>query len=289
MVFMKNMVDERFEVCALIFRFIPPCGFTETYTDYHRELNERFNMFAEHPAIEYAKSLKIGYDAVSKFAVHMEKKDGKFLMIGDLQSLTDCGRWNEERIVTFIKLLNDFYKDTQYELFYKSNISFYEEETQKFIEQELKKINFGWFEKYLDIANVKCIHSPSLFNANYGAMVSNKYTYFIVPHNAAIVHEICHSFANPIASGLYNENVEFKKLCDDTAVISKIPWYKQGVTFAYEYIARAYNILYDFQQGEKNIDKLYARERDAEVENGFPYIRHVYKMVEQLENERRPK
>ena len=280
---MENMVDIRFEVCALIFRFVPHCGYNETGTDYQRELIDTFTVFANHPAVEYAKSLKIGYDAVSKFSVHLEKKDNKFHIIDDWQSLLECGRWNRERIETFVRVLNDFFADTKFETFYSAHIPFYEAETQKFIKQDYSKLNFEWFKKYLDISNMRCIFSPSLFGANYGATIRGKYVYSIVPHGAALVHEYCHSFANDIAEKWYSENADFRKLCDDTAAASNILWYKQSITFAYEYVTRAYNILYDFQHGEKNLPMLYARERDAEIENGFPYIAQVYEMVLQLE------
>jgi len=278
---MRNMVDERFEICALLFRFISGAGFDETETDYQHKITNVFSAFANHPAVIYAKSLFIGYDAVAKYAVHIDKRDdGMFYLIDDLQSLTDCGRWDMIRANTFTGLLNDFAIDTQFEKFYESHTFYYEEETLKFVEQQYSKIDFEWFRKYLDISYMRCIFSPSLFSANYGVTARGKYVYSIVPHNAALVHEYCHSFANDIAEKWYKENARFKKLCDDTATLNTIPWYKKSITFAYEYVTRAYNILYDFQHGEKDLQMLYKRESDTGgIENGFPYLEQVYEMV----------
>jgi len=280
---MKNMVDIRFEICALIFRFVPGCGFNEVGTDYHREIDDTFAKFANHPTAVYARSLGFGYDAVSKLAVHLERRDGRFHIIDDWQSLIDCGRWNRERIETFVKLLNDFAVDTNFEEFYNAHIPFYEAETEKFIAQDYNKLNFGWFKKYLDVSRMRCIFSPSLLGANYGAKVEGRYEYSIVPHNAQLVHEYCHSFANPIAEKWYKENSDFRKLCDDTAATNKIPWYQQPITFAYEYVTRAYNILYDSQHGEKNFEMLFARERSCSGFEGFPFIECVYDMVLEFE------
>jgi len=277
-------IDKRFEICALVFRLIPGRGYNETETDYQKQLDEKFSEFAEHPAVVYAKSLPLGYDAVAKFSVHIEKRsDGKFYMLDNLQALTDCGRWNEERCNTFINSLNDFYADTHFEAFFKAQTAFYEAEIQKFAKEQYSKINLKWFGKYMDVSKMRCVFSPSLQNANYAARVAGEYVYCIVPHNSAIVHEYCHSFANPIAEKWYNENGDFKKLCDDTADMKKIPWYKTGLTYAYEYVTRAYNILYDTHQGEADLQLLFTRERDAETKDGFAYIQQVYEMV--LESE----
>jgi len=276
-------IDERFEICALVFRLIPGRGYNETETDYQKLLAEKFAGFAAHPAVEYAKSLPLGYDAVAKFSVHIKKNsDGKFCIIDNLQALTDCGRWSEERYSTFIKLLNDFYSDTQFEAFFEAQAAFYEAEVQKFDKEQYGKINLEWFGKYMDVSRMRCVFSPSLQNANYAARVAGERIYCIVPHNSAIVHEYCHSFANPIAEKWYNENGDFKKLCDDTADMKKIPWYRAGLTYGYEYVTRAYNILYDCQtqQGEADLQALFARGRDAETKDGFPYIQQVYELVQ---------
>jgi len=287
---MKNMVDERFELCSLAWRYVPNSGYNEKRTEYQHEIEEKFKAYANHPAVEYLKWLDetnqpegVNTDAVPKFALNLEKKDGDFVFINDdLSTLTDDHRWTDERARKLLKLLNDFYKDTNYAEFYNSKISFFEQETQRFIEASYSKIDFEWLAKHTDISTLKCIHSPSLSNGNTGAFIGH-YFYSVVPINASLNHEYCHRFANPLALKWYQENDEFKKMCDDTAALKKISWYLEGFTYACEYVTRAYDILYNYQHGE-DIIKLFFMERNSAAENSFPYIGEIYKMVLELEN-----
>jgi hypothetical protein len=280
---MENMVDERVELCSLVCRFKPDSGHNEIATDYQCELQEKFVEFADHPAVEFLKEWDIDYDAIPRFAFHIEKKDGEFIFIEDLQCLLESRRWAEGRAKEFLKLLNDFYKVTNYAEFYNTKVNFFEEETQKFIDVTYSKIDFEWFNKYLNMSLRICIHSPSLSRGNYGGNVG-KYFYAVVPMKAMLVHEYCHAFADPIAGKWYAENPKFKKMCDDTAALKKIPWYSSGETFAIEYVTNAYNILYNIQHGE-NIEDEILWIRNYHGENSFPYIQEIYNMIVDLESE----
>ena len=321
---MKNMVDERFELASVIFRLAGREEYSVSNTDYQKEVAEKFAEFATHKAVEYAKGLPLGYDAVLKFAVHIEhieieKSDGKFIFIEDISSLFD-GRWNNESAKKFLELFNDFYIDTNYAEFYNSHVPYFEEITQNFIDETYGKIELEWFRKYIDPANLRFILSPSA-NGGYGAMVNDKifyglseygvwelivqeyynndneivekinsgeWDYYLVLYYSGlvIVHEYCHSFANPLAEKLYNENLEFKKWCDDSLEGVKDKSYNSGLVIAGEYITRACTLLYfathdgEFKIGEKTLkySDFISLEKEKD-ENGFPYIEDVYKML----------
>lgn len=283
---MKNMVDERFELAAVICRLAgnpeyssPDFGVFNT--DYHREVAETFAPFATHEAVEYAKNLSniICYDKVLKFAVHITKTDGRFIFIDDINSL--FGAWNEENSKEFLKLYNKFYVDTNYAEFYNSKISYFEEFTQKFIDGFYGSVDFEWFEKYMDPSDLRCIYSPS--GGNYGATVNDKIVYCLVMGNGgAIVHEYCHHLACKFADIWYNENDEFKKWCNDSVNAEKMPYYNSGWVMANEYITRAYDILYQVQHGAE-LEECISRERDFQFKDSFKYIGQVYNMI--LESE----
>jgi hypothetical protein len=293
---MKNMVDERFECISVIFRLAGSVNYCDLLNDYMREVGETFAEFAEHEAVQYAKntlSNHLGYDAVFKFAVHIEKKDGEFVFIEDIASLFD-GRWNDGRAEQFLPLLNKFYVDTEYAEFFNSRIKYFEEGTKKFIDNCYGNIDFEWFRKYVDPSNLRCIISPS--SGNYGATVNDKIIYcqvFMGIDNVPIVHEYCHSFANPLSDKWYIENPEFKKWCDDSVNMEKMPYYGGGGTMGREYVTRAYNILYCCQckgnGGFTENGDTYKWSEFAPIlmmsdyKNGFPYIEEVYKMILELE------
>jgi len=280
------MFDERFECAAVIFRLAGKENYGDLNNDYQKEVADTFAKFAEHPAVKLIKSydgsngIWVDYDCVLNFAVHIEKKDGKLIFIEDIRSLSN--RWNETAARDFLPLLNDFYIDTNYAGFYNSHISYFEEVTQKFIDETYGKIDLAWFGKYVDPSNLRCI--CSLSSGNYGTTVNDKIIYCLVlaGSNAPIVHEYCHSFANPLANKWYEENPEFKKWCDDSVNMEKMPYYSQGWVMAWEYVTRAYNILYEVQHGG-NLEEWLSKERDHQFKDSFKYIEQVYNMVLELE------
>lgn len=144
-------------------------------------------------------------------------------------------------------------------------------------------IDFEWFRKYVNPANLRCILSPSSEPCNYAASENDKIVYSVVwSDGSALVHEYCHWFGNPIGAKWYDENSEFKKWCEDTINIEKLPFYGEGKGIAHEYCARAFDILYKVQHGE-NLELALLKEKNNHFENAFPHMKEVYKMVLELD------
>ena len=277
---MKNMVDERFECAAVIFRLAGYLEYNDLEMDYQKEVAETFAKFRNHDTVEYAKDLNFSYNKVFKFAVHIEKKDGKFIFIEDIGSLLD-GSWNEENTIKFLELFNKFYVDTNYEKFYNSYIEWFTEITQRFIDHTYGKIDLKWFGKYVDSSNLRCIYSPS--SGNYGATVNDKIVYCLVYGlEGPVVHEYCHSFANLIAEKWYNENPEFKKLVDESINTELMPYYNNSTAMKNEYVTRSYHILYEVQHGA-NLDECISIQKNVHGKDSFKYIEEVYNMILKLE------
>lgn len=270
-----NMVDERFELLALVFRLAKREEYSDVDTEYQKKLVSEFGSYRNHGAVKYASELPLGYDAVFNFSVHIIKEENGFALIEDIDSLVEDGRWTRQSANDFLPLLNDFYTETDFAAFYRAHTSFYEEETQNFIDQTYSAIDLEWFRTYVDAANLRCVYSPSNSRHNYGATVNDTIVYCAVSgEGSAIVHEYCHSFANPIAHKWYDENADFKKWCDDTVDPVRLPNYPQGKTIAGEYVTRAYNALYYSDHGYAPVPHLF-----VEKGNGFPYIEDVYSMI----------
>ena len=75
---------------------------------------------------------------------------------------------------------------------------------------------------------------------------------------------------------------EFKKMCDDSVDIEKMPYYNDGLSMAREYVTHAYEVLYTFQH-DGDWKKYLSSIKNAGFENAFPYIDEIYKMVLALE------
>lgn len=293
---MKNLVDERFELAALIFRLAGREEYCELKTEYQRETAENFAKFAGHPAVKLIKSFDgsngvwVGYHCTLEFTVYIEKKDGKFVFIKDIGSLGNG--WTETAAKDFLPLFNDFYNDTNYSECFNSHIPYFEEVTQKFVDTWYDNINFEWFRKYVDPSDLRCIVSPSTSDHNYAATVNNKIIYCLVCEiGAAMIHEYCHSFGTPLGLKWYDENPKFKKMCDDSVDLEKRPYYSNGLSMASEYVTNAYSALYIAENkndiiiedelansyGIYKLSDFYSF--DFLKQKGFPYIEEVYEMV----------
>lgn len=274
-----NMVDERFELLSLVFRLAGKEEYGDADTEYQQNLISQFEAFSEHAAVRYAANLPLGYDAVFNFSVHIMKTGESFAFIDDIGSLVEDGRWTWESAAAFLPLLNDFYRNTRFAEFYQSNIDFYKNETKRFIDETYSDIELEWFRTYADPENLHSIYSPSNTRNNYSATVNGTMVYSsVTADGSAIVHEYCHSFANPIAHKWYKENSEFRQWCDDTLNPETMPFYSTGEIIAGEYVTRAYNTLYYTEHGYAPISLLL----NEEVQ-GFPYIEEVYGLITEYE------
>lgn len=284
---MKSLVDERFEFSALVFRLAGRPEFGETGTDYQQGVAEVFSKFTEHPAVRLAKSFDIertngifvGYDAVAKFAVHIEKYEGEFVFIQDISSLFDAGRWNEKAAKEFLPLFNDLYTAADYNNYFNSKLPYFNGMTEGFAARS--SVDLEWFGRYVEPSGLHCILSPSMTRFCYSATVNDRIVYCFVTENSTastLVHEFCHSFGNPLANKWYNENEMFRKWCDDTVSLENMPYYDNGFTISGEYVTRAYSVLYNVEHGAGLYESL-ARERNHNYENSFPYIEDVYNLI----------
>jgi len=302
-----NFVDERFELISVVFRLAGNWEYNigaggledivypfpdeqyaelskcEHTNDYQLKVAETFKRYIEHEAVLYAKSSGVDFSDPFSFAMHIKKDGDKFAFIENIDSLF-YDSWNSETAEEFLPLLNKFYKDTNYAEFYTSHIPYFEELTQKLYDDFYHTIDFEWYSKYVDISNLRCVLSPSNSAANYAVTVNDKIIYGMVRISSAsvLLHEFNHSFANPLADKWYAENSEFKKLCDGSVDIEKMPYYNDGLSMAREYVTHAYEVLYSFQH-DGDWKKYLSSIKNAGFENAFPYIDEIYKMVLALE------
>lgn len=279
-----NMVDERFELVSLVFRLAEREEYSEEITAYQKEVSKTFAGFHNHPVVRYAKTLSFGYDAVFNYAVHIVNEDGRFVLIDDIDFLVEDGRWTKETAKVFLDYLNGFYVDTDYAAFFNSHLPFFENETEKFIRLAYRYIDLDWFGQYVDTDYLRCIYTPSAIQNNYAAVVNKKYVYCGVTGGGAIVHEFCHSFANPLARIWYEENELFKKWCDDSVKWMRNPSYSDALIVAGEYVTRAYNCLYDLEHGYFEQRNSLSQHLMMERSYGFRYIDDVFNMILAIEN-----
>jgi hypothetical protein len=281
----SNRVDERFEVLSLIWRLAGREEYSDTYTEYQQALVSRFNKYSDHEAVNFVRNnVMLGYDAVFLLALHIEEGTGR--LVDDMQHLFDRG-WYSGLLNQLIPLVNSFYTDTDFAYYYTSNIPLYEALTAD-VNQELGgKINMDWFARFNDPDAFNFNISPSSTRNNYGAPSTDGKTNAMLSFimEFVLIHEFCHSFANPLADEWYAANPQFRQWSVNALDRNLHPNYwmpdNNGSVMAKEYVTRAFVILYYIENNNQAmVDYLLQEERNG----GFPDIDRVLEMVKEHVN-----
>ena len=292
-----GFVDKRFELVSLVFRLAGRPEHNDISTSYQRRLASTFDNYRQHPLVTYtAQNLHFGYDAVFAMAIHLEKIGNEFTLISDTDFLfAEMGgfvSWTRENAAEFIELLNDFYVYANFSEFFHENAAYFTEHSERFQNALYNYINFEWFRQHgFNPDNMRVVLSPSSSQNGYGGWIYGRtpdetIVYAALPGSrdysgfrCFVIHEFAHAIGNPIAKVWYLENEDFRRWSDDSVDLIRMPFYSSGMIMAFEYVTRAYTILYMVENTDADLLQLLR----AEYLNGFPYIQEVYAMITEHE------
>ena len=287
----ENLVYERIELVSLIMRLAGFFEYNDEMTEYQRSLWPAFEEFADHPAVEFAQymrgSVGLGFNAPMHFALHLEQVGDQFQIMEGSTFWICEPRWTPETADKFLDLVNDFYIESNFAEFFQAHIPYYLEISQRVTDELLSQINFDWFYQFgFGPEHLRVTIYPSGASGGYGPTKLDRYSYAILPVTddfggflAFAVHEFAHSFANPMAEIWYEENEEFRRMSYDSVDLELLPFYGTSIIMAYEYLTRAFTILYLVENHEANL----IHQLLMEITNGFPYIEAVFAMVTEHE------
>jgi len=304
---LANLVDERFELIALIFRLAGHAeyavseseymGWGSDYENYHLALQE-FERYKRHPAVLYAANLDISGSNIVSYAIHIkEDLSGLFEDISAIAGFM-FSDWTKESAAEFCSLALDFRADTGFADFYRSNVPFYRELCEPFLNDEVVSgIDIGWwmtiaerfgFEYTAKRHNYRYIVSPSIYRACMNAHNSDTVYAAMVAFlgraqdsrgmSALLVHEYNHSFGTAAGIDAFMTNEKFAGWVEDSK--PEYDLYDDPITVAVEYMVRAYTILYFEDHGYGDIASLCM---GIDKDYGFDYIEQVYELVLELE------
>jgi len=289
--FNASLVDERFELIALVFRLAGISPFADDFTDYQRLLDDAFSGFGEHPAVAFARSTLRFHEhhAVLWLAIHLRKEEGIFV-IGDSESLYNDPRWRQGRGTSFVDFLNDFYRESNFATFFQDQTEYFVEHSGQFGYEILSHINIEWFRQYnLNPGNMHVILSPSLsrdFSAGWvdSEYLDEKIVYALVPASANypigwylpnIINGFVRAFTNSLADVWLAENSEFSRWVHDSMDFRRMPFFPSVDIMAREYVARTHVILYMVENTEADLrSQLFS----AYI-FGLRYIQEVYALI----------
>lgn len=217
-------VDERVELLSIVFRLAGNGEYSlNDAKAYVEDIGKWFEPYKEDTLIRYAKKVRnqsgISYDAVARMAVHMEGKGGEYyLPENTFASLSSDNRWNKKNAQQFVRLLNEFYKKTRFDRFFKEHEGWYKQMTDRFDSQI--HFNRDWYPAFYgehSDGDYRVILGCGNGGANYGPSVitddGRKTAYavmgcwgfdtdtnlpdFSTPvYAATLIHEFNHSFVN---------------------------------------------------------------------------------------------
>lgn len=224
---LASKTDVRFELTSIVCRL---AGYEEymdcRVPDYAGDIDEYFAPFTQHPAVKYLSSLResdeIAFNAISSLAYTLEIKRNKITLRSEYElchrenesSLVDIDwRWKKKTLNRFLDLLNDFYRESNFEKFYAEHQALYEK-AQNQMDKISGQINCDWFENFYGEAFGKPEIYISLCNGPHNYALTSKSGYGIIIGCSSteegqpafsyqdletIIHELNHRFANPIA------------------------------------------------------------------------------------------
>ena len=304
-------VDERTELVSIVFRLAGAKEYVaDNLKDYMNDIDTYFAAHKNHKVIKLAQNLRsqygVSYDAVMSMATHIEIVNQKIKIKGNIKQGSIERRWTEDNIIKFVKLLNQFYKESKFPIFFEQHQDLYQKATSNF-NKILENVDFGWFVNFYGEQNknnfsliISLVNGPS----NYGSTVS--YTnkpediYAIIGTWASnesgepiypaqvigtVIHEFSHSFCNGLIEEFYTQLEEQGKAFF-AFVKEKMTRQAYGTskTMLYEILVRACVIKYyeSVENNPSNVKKHISRE----LSNGFLWIEELVNSLSVYEKNR---
>ena len=218
-------VDPRVELLGIVFRLAGAPEYSSTYAkQYVEDIEAWFAPYREDTLVRYVKRIRsqyyVGYDAVARLAVHLEGRGGQYRLPEEVHaSLVSYGQWSVDGALEFVGLLNEFYKKSHFDRFFKRHRAWYGKMEERFDRQ----VGFdrGWYTSFYGEegeSDYRIVIGCGNGSANYGISVvrdgGEKTAYSIMGCRvfdregladfsggrpaSILIHEFNHSFVNPL-------------------------------------------------------------------------------------------
>lgn len=145
-------VNENVELMSILSRM---AGFQEYHMDmagqYIKDMDSYFKDNTVHPAVGYMQALRnkygISFDAVMSMAIHLDNRNGTLSLIEEEIPTLDK-RWKEVDKGEFLSHLNNFYKETKFNAFFKAHKSLYEKGIKSYQDNVVNHFDIDWYPRF---------------------------------------------------------------------------------------------------------------------------------------------
>ncbi len=221
-------VDPRVELVSIVFYLSGGPAYTQPsqYQPYRQRVDRWFSPFEDHPAVRYARKLReqdgISFDAPMKLAIRISPDPAMRLLVplGPGPQPFDA-RWRRKTVRKFLKRLRDFRRDSRFDAFFRENRPLYDEVSGRLSKTVHTGLDLQWFPAFFGAGtrqegSLHVVAGMLLGGCNYGPSVTiggqvHRYTIlgvwrtdatgrpvFQADDMATLVHELCHTYSNPV-------------------------------------------------------------------------------------------
>ncbi len=308
---MSVRVDPRVEIISTVFRL---AGHPEynmcRLPDYEHDFEEHFGQFGDHPAVTMARRLRaehgVSFDAPMSLAVHLVDDRSLQLRVPlEPWPATLDRRWQPEDVTDFLDELRSFVDESDFWAFFDAREPLHQGAAVELESVLAGAVDLDWFESFFGEGKRDEFRLvPSLLNGahNYGPRfpghtVTEIYCILGVPGQhedgspafsrgviPTIIHEFCHSYANPVADRHAAEFEEpAKRLFARVEMQMRSNAYGAWETMMRESLVRASVIRYlATHEGEAAAKQQMRQDRDR----GFLWIEPLSELFAEYEASR---
>lgn len=269
----RAQASEPLELVATVFRLAKNGGWVnDNARKYAAQIDSTFGQYAQSPAVLYAKKMalerSLNCDAVASYAVYLEIHGGHIRINPqyDASNITVTDdRWTDVYIKDFTRLLDKFYRKTQFHKFFVTHKRMYDMAAARFTEQSAKMFNAKCFNEFFGNYGLQdytvCINM--LAYGNYSATVnlkdgSNKVFSIHGPSatcddgtpsfnlsDGVVIHEYGHAFCNPCMKACWPQIADVAE-SSYKFVTSELQAqaYHTASSMMYETLVRAWECMY---------------------------------------------
>ena len=239
-------VDERFELTSIAFKLTGEGVFQHTEpAQYVKDIDDYFSKYKDHELVSFIKSHIIKYDPKYGFGFSIVSGLAADVEITP-KGIVYTQKWNlaydpdkndpqycltHEELKEYLRLLNKFYKDTKFHVFYVQHLDFYHV-AEKNLQEMISQIDTAWFADFYGkpfrLDNIWLVpangeHNFAVMRYNdageqfsniaLGCTSTDSLGNIIFDLNdfGVLLHEICHNYTNPIFWPL---DSDFQSVCD---------------------------------------------------------------------------